>query len=445
MTLENATGFRGLGSWAILGGGSRVVISSSKFGDISEYRLNLDVRRIYDKLSAETTLDDILNDNECISFGSDVRDADDHFTTVEIFCDGEPTKVNDHELNRLYAFTDPADVDLREVLIRACPIPFANNGNSHELIHEIYEETGYVPIPIMLDGERLERRLPASVSEFKRYELTIGETMSAIAWVVEDPNSSREIRIDGEQHLLGGAGLQLMKLNVPIGEKNLFDDNVRSTILNWFIGEIHIVAPDVLPDAGGNSLRAGTARESFLNELRAFYKKLKVQAENKSTRLSLIRKMKQGQEAVRKLQDDDKRLSAAKKQQELAKVATAVQTIEETGKKKKATTVVERRVRAASREATVKDARKKAHKALKEAGYLDKFAVRPTKKVTPKKAASSSKTAKNSGKPTGSIHGLTAEQFAARVGAIIPRLKKIGLSDDQIEQVLTLIQELVTD
>ena len=445
--LENATGFRGLGSWAILGGGSQVVISSSKLGDTSEYRLTLDVKRIYEKLGAKTTLDDVLNDKECISFVSDRGDADDHFTTVEIVCDSEATKVNGHELNRLYAFTDPDEDDLRDVLIQACPIPFADNGGSYKQIHAIYEETGYVPIPIVLDGERLERRLPAGVSEFKRHELAIGDTTAAIAWVVEDPDQSRELvnRIDEQQHLLGSAGLQLMKLNVPIGRKNQFGDNVRSTILNWFIGEIHIVTPDVLPDAGGNGLRAGTARELFLEELRFFYKKLEEQAESKSTRLSLIRKMRQGQEAVKKIQDDDKPLSATKRSRELAKIATAVETIEETGKTTKATTVAERRVRAASREATVKDMRKEARKALKDAGYLDKYAAKPSKKATSKKAASESKTTKNAGKPTGSIHGLTAEQFSAQVGRITPKLKRIGLSNDQIEQVLALIKELVTD
>lgn len=445
--LENATGFRGLGSWAILGGGSQVVISSSKLGDTNEYRLTLDVKRIYEKLGAMTTLDDVLNDKKCISFTSDRKDADDHFTTVEIICDGEATKVNGHELNRLYAFTDPDEDDLRDILIRACPIPFADNGGSYEQIHAIYEETGYVPIPIVLDGERLERRLPASVSEFKRHELIIGDTTAAIAWVVEDPDQSRELvnRINEQQHSLGRAGLQLMKFNVPIGRKNLFGDNVRSTILNWFIGEIHIVAPDVLPDAGGNNLRAGTARESFLKELRSFYKKLEEQAESKSTRLSLIRRMQQGQEAARKLQDKDKHLSATEEQQARTKVANAVEAIEKTGKRKEATSIAEKRVRAASRDATVKDVRKETRRALKDTGYLDEFAAKPSKKATPKKAASASETTKNAGKSTGSIHGLTEEQFSAQVGRIIPKLERIGLSDNQIEQVLALIQELVTD
>src|SRR5262245_38418753 len=45
--LENATGFRGLGSWASLGAGSKIVIASSMKGDRFENRLTIDVRKVY--------------------------------------------------------------------------------------------------------------------------------------------------------------------------------------------------------------------------------------------------------------------------------------------------------------------------------------------------------------------------------------------------------------
>src|SRR5688572_30303944 len=41
LELEHATGFRGLGSWAILGGGSKIVITSTKNGDPHYGRLTL--------------------------------------------------------------------------------------------------------------------------------------------------------------------------------------------------------------------------------------------------------------------------------------------------------------------------------------------------------------------------------------------------------------------
>ncbi len=264
--LENATGFRGLGSWAILGGGSKVVITTSKMGVSKEFKLTINVKSIYRILGSKTTLDDILNNPKCISFSVAPRPKADHFTTVDVICDGPASQVNGHELNRLYGYTDPADAELRTLLIRSCAIPYADDGHLYKEIRKIYEKTGYIPTPVLLDGKPLQRRLPTGVSEFTRHPITIGEQMVAIAWVVENPADTGELTktIDEGDHNLGGPGLQLVKLNVPIGSKNICGDNVRATILNWYLGEVHLLAPDVLPNASGEGLCAGTAGDSFV-------------------------------------------------------------------------------------------------------------------------------------------------------------------------------------
>jgi hypothetical protein len=122
--LENATGFRGLGSWASLGAGSMVIIASTKKGDPHENRLTIDVRKVYGLLSSKTTLHDILNNKACIIMEQGPAEADEHYTTVEVVCDGPVEAVNGHELNRLYDYTDPADPKLREVLVKHCPVPY---------------------------------------------------------------------------------------------------------------------------------------------------------------------------------------------------------------------------------------------------------------------------------------------------------------------------------
>jgi Histidine kinase-, DNA gyrase B-, and HSP90-like ATPase len=204
--LENATGFRGLGSWAILGGGSDVVIATSKYGQTNEYKLTIDVREVYRILSPSTTLDDILNNKECISFSVSPREKTDHFTTVEIICDGPPSMVNGHELNRLYPFTDPKESELKNLLIRSCPLPYAEDAKHFTEISAIYDDVGYVPTPVLLDGTRLERRLPTVAGELERRELNVGKSKLAIAWFVEDPNNTGELTryIRDHEHLLGG-------------------------------------------------------------------------------------------------------------------------------------------------------------------------------------------------------------------------------------------------
>src|SRR5207249_4435865 len=71
LDISDATGFRGLGSWAVFGAGSRVVIMSSHLGSGKRYQLDIDVRRIYERLDPTLSLDDILNDSKSIKFGSE--------------------------------------------------------------------------------------------------------------------------------------------------------------------------------------------------------------------------------------------------------------------------------------------------------------------------------------------------------------------------------------
>ena len=134
--LENATGFRGLGSWATLGAGSKIIITSSKKDDPSENRLTINVRKIYQILGPTTTLDDILNNPTCISFSQRAADAAHHFTTVEIECDEKATSINGHEFNRLYPFTDPADTELKQLVVEHCPIPFPRDSETYKKIRD---------------------------------------------------------------------------------------------------------------------------------------------------------------------------------------------------------------------------------------------------------------------------------------------------------------------
>lgn len=99
--LKDAACFRGLLSWA-LSAGSKVVIESTAKGIAGRSRVQMNVRRICEKLCIDTTLADLLNDSGCISFSTEDWAKNDHGTIVEIECDGKTEIVNSHTLNRVY-------------------------------------------------------------------------------------------------------------------------------------------------------------------------------------------------------------------------------------------------------------------------------------------------------------------------------------------------------
>lgn len=435
--LEGATGFRGLGSWASLGAGSKITITSSKKGESKNNRLILNVRAIYKKMGPSITLDEILNDVHCISFSEEANyPTERHGTVVEIECDGPTERIGKYELNRLYDYTAQSDEELRNILIASCPLAFSSEGGAHEQIHKLYEKVGYVPTKVSLDGLELVKRLPTELTEIVTEELKHGVHIAAYAWTASNPRESREIsQIDDKKHSLGGPGIQLLKLNVPIGAKNIFSEGVvRASTPSWYVGEVHVILPDVLPDAGGQGLRAGTARQAFIQILEGFYKDLERKAEAKSERLSMERHLKKGIEAAKRLSNGGN-LSEPDRVNVEAAIAKAVALINETSTPGKPKTVRLGRLKEAAKDGAVKIIRTEARKILLEGGHLARFA-KPRKKS--KRPVSSGKVV-----ATASHGAVKLADLQARLGEAVPRFADIGLSNEQIDQVFQIINECV--
>jgi|GEM_PF-4901425 len=438
--LDDATGFRGLGSWAILGAGSNIIITSKTKNATSRSRLEMNVRRIHEKMGGDTTLDDILNDPDCISFAIEEykEGRAEHGTTVEIECDGPTETVNGFELNRLYDFTNPDEGALKGILVVTCPIPYSSEGGGYKEIHQVYNRSRYIPTQLSLDGVQLERRLPPELTNFHTTDISIGGNLAAIVWYAEDPKESGVLSIDDGKHLVGGPGVQLMRLNVPIGPKNIFHDGAaRENLLNWYVGEVHLVMADVLPNASGQDLRAGLSRQLFIEQLQNFYKTLDQQADTKSVRLSLEKHLKRGIEAATKL--DTKTLTEREQQGAKSLVLKAVQTIEEIAASTKGKTKEAQKIRNALTDPAIKTLRDNAKKSLKVGNWLQKFGKSGTSSTTASRA-----TAQRKDPPPSRKSRTSSEGFQARVATYIPKLEALGLSDPQVKGVLAIIEELFT-
>ncbi len=236
---------------------------------------------------------------------------------------------------------------------------------------------------------------------------------------------------------MGGKGLQLKKLNVPIGPKNIYSNGVvRATLPNWYVGEIHILADDIRPDASGQDLRAGTARETFIAALQGFYKQLEQQGERKSDTIGTERKFRHAIGAAERLQRGG--LSPADRIQAEGQIATAVQLIEEASKRTKPETKLEERQRAAAKDPKVEPIRKQARKILKEAKLLDKYSSSKKRAVTEKR-----KVASTVSKDKQKVQVISFNEIQARLGRAVPRLTQIGLTSDEIEQILEIIRDLL--
>jgi hypothetical protein len=438
--LDGATGFRGLGSWSIMGAGSRIKVISSKLGVPSRYILTLDVRKIYAKLGPKVTLDDILNDPDLLHFEREAWSKEEHFTTVEILCDGKPERINGYEINRLWEFADPNDKELEGVLTRYCALPFTSQGGAHSDIYKIYKKVGYEPTPIVLDGVRLERSLPASLTDVQSKTLEISGKTVAHVWYASNPKRSR---ILDEQELetskLGDPSLQLVRLNVPIGKKGAYKDGTRSTD-QWYVGEIHIVAEDILPNAGGDDLREGTAREAFVERVRKLYEELDDEASAKSVRLSLVKKVEKGRKAKKEI-DDNPGMSKADKVELENQIREAVQQLEKATARTKATSEADKILRKAASADDVKAVLRAARQEFSADDTLSQFSSQKTQKGRQRKQA---KPAPTPDTGTAAKGALLPSDIQARLGRAVPLLEQAGLAKAQIEAVLKIVRQVLS-
>jgi hypothetical protein len=442
--LQDATGFRGLGSWAVLGAGSQITITSTRLDEPWEFKLVINVRRIYEILSPGTTLDDVLNNPKCISFSQAPAAKEEHGTTVEILCDGPTEVIRDYELNRLHALTDPQDLSLKKLLVESCPIPYANDGGVYKKIQDVYRQAKYYPTPIVLDGTVLTRRLPDELTEFTTSEINIGGSLAALTWVVENPQKTGEVSrfIDEDQHLLGGTSVQLMRFNVPIGHKGIFADPRTAGILRWYVGEIHILAGDVLPNANGQDLRAGMAREAFVEGLKHFYQRLEQRGEQKSAKISFLRKLAEAEEGAKRLREST--LSEREKTIESNKIVLGVQALEKADNRRKAKTEEEKELRQILNDPAVADARRRVKKLLSEEGHMLRYRSKATK-VGAARGHKPDRSKASASESYASPSSLSMELIQARLGRAIPKFKALGLSTQQIEGVFKLFQAILAE
>ncbi len=65
------------------------------------------------------------------------------------------------------------------------------------------------------------------------------------------------------------AGLRVRKGNIQIGEADLLDELFTQDRFNeWFVGEIHVISPDLIPNARRDDFQRNTAYHDFVDNLR---------------------------------------------------------------------------------------------------------------------------------------------------------------------------------
>ena len=420
-------GFRGLGTWAMIGGGSKIIITTKKFGTNNQSKLTIDTREVYSNIGAHETLDSILNNKACVLFEERRDEELPHGTTIEIVCDRPTEKINGYELNKLFEYTEVSDDGdaqaLRNLLVQVCPIPYKRDGNrTHAKIHAIYKRCGYHPTAVVLNGTILEREIPPTLTLWKERTITINDKPVALAWTVEHPDQSKTVKVD-EKYLTGGPSIQICRLNVPIGEKGLFRPQImKEFVLRRYVGEIQILNT-ILPDASGDNIRSSAQSKLFRERVQDYYKnELETEAATKSAITGVRSSFEQFQSVV---SDKKTKRSKLEELEFLNKVKDAVEAVDKFHE-----------VQAAADESLITQ-RNEVRAALDKHDWYKTYSK---KKNSPKRVKSVGK--KKPDKPERAKALVDPKEFQRRLTLANPKLRSLGLDQEQIDEIFRILEEV---
>jgi hypothetical protein len=276
--LDGATGFRGIGFWSAYMAGDLISVESTRVGAKQKYTLRLNTKRMRKLQGPSVSLGKIMNDLKCVSLTSGEPDLDEdgevrHGTTLRIQARSEDTAL---------AALLKTPETLRQHLQVTCSCRLYDDSEHKEAVTDFYADLNIVPTKLFFQGEEIRRRIPAGVGPLQKHEFSITRDGKSVS-VAKMWFATNKVNKNLPPPF---SGLRIMREGFPIGGNNPYSDRSMTAlpsitsrdILNWHIGEIHLIDDELRPDAGGAGLRDGRSLRPFLDVLRTYYEKTLVVA-----------------------------------------------------------------------------------------------------------------------------------------------------------------------
>ena len=276
--MSGVRGYRGIGFWSAYTGGEQVVVETTKLGDDRLYRLILNTKNMRERQTPNTSIGSIMNDPACVRLESDPSEPEDHGTKVIIIAETPEGRlhplINDPEM-------------MRSVLLQgcACRIPDSEDAVQFTPIYKsvaaFTNDIGLKLPRLVFQGEELFKTFPGNLDGYMTevIEIEAGGSRVELARLWYATNQENK-QLEGPT-----VGIRVMRDGFPIGKPNLASDRKADTIgsnidvtrqdlLGWHVGEVHLLHPELRPDASGEGLPESVLYTIFRERLRGIYNKL---------------------------------------------------------------------------------------------------------------------------------------------------------------------------
>jgi hypothetical protein len=261
---KDRAGFRGIGIWAGFSACDVLQVETTKRGDPHKYRLTLNFGEMRKLVGDNIDVKQLLDDRYCIEEAG--AQAGDHYTQVRLIT------LHDEFLELL------APEQLERIVRQILPCRIDPNFKyAQKITDQLRTIDGYQELIINVKDVEVVKRFPTNVTEPAFTTLAIDDDEYAFIWYCTSPtvrsfkSSETEpsnFRLRVRNIGVGGSGIYSQEDGSHWGVRNKVNS---PELLDWYIGEIHIVRSDVRPNTPRSELELDAESRKAITLIRDFY------------------------------------------------------------------------------------------------------------------------------------------------------------------------------
>jgi hypothetical protein len=289
-------GFRKLGIWSGLAACRKLIIETSKYGEAYKYRMTMNFENIAREVNKPISIKDLLDPN--VKIERTKEKEEDHYTEVEL-------------QDVLSQYGELLDLErLKQVIIDHCPIHLASSFLYAGTIEERLKRHGINFYKVFVQGEQIYRDFPSSITELEWDTINIDGRTVAITWYALNRDTGK-LEIDNDYQR---RNVSLRIKNFTVGERGIYSSNEEYSKqqgfividspgnLDWYIGEVHILDNEIIPNTPRNRIEDNAYSRMFIAELRKFCGSLTLKTRVHSTYISAKNHIEESKKALERFQ-----------------------------------------------------------------------------------------------------------------------------------------------
>jgi hypothetical protein len=259
---KDRAGFRGIGIWAGFSACDRLQVETTKLDDPHKYRLTLDFGNMRKLVNENIDVKQLLDDRYQIEEAAAL--ATDNYTQVRLI------NLHNEFLDLLKA--EELERIVREIL--PCRID-PNFKYAEKITEHLRTLDGYQEYVINVKDIEVVKGFPTNVTEPVFTTLTHDDDEYAFAWYCASPTprsfkvtEASNFRLRVRNIGVGGPGIYSQENGSQWGVRNKVSS---PELLDWYVGEIHILKPDIKPNTPRSELELDSESRKAIALIRTLY------------------------------------------------------------------------------------------------------------------------------------------------------------------------------